>query len=359
MAIDRLIGEDYCLNCQGILPDEAWYCPKCGQKCTDGRISIKELFVEFVGAVLNIDSKLFRTLRWLFVPGRLTTEYFIGKRKSYVHPLRLFLVTGVIFFSMVSCITSKYADNRLAKASDSLVKEGAYQNKFLGNLDVATKKVADNFNQDENVRIALDSLMAQMKNDKSDSIEITNWNMVNWEFESQKINVSKLDIINLNNDDLLVKYGITNAFGKFFLTQNIRVMTKLDQLVASAISQFIWTFLFMMVLLGFLLKFLYLRRKIFYVEHLIFSFHFHAFIFLVSSIFLIIFIVIPNFAFANFVWLNLVFVVGLIYLFVSMKRVYKQGWMKTFAKFVVLNFSYLFLFTIALAFSALITVALL
>ncbi|MCB0617733.1 MAG: DUF3667 domain-containing protein, partial [Saprospiraceae bacterium] len=78
------------------------YCRQCGQRYSDGRVTFGELIREFVDAVFNFDSKIFRTLAALLVPGKLTREYFQGRHRTYLHPIRIFLVLTVLFMAMVA-----------------------------------------------------------------------------------------------------------------------------------------------------------------------------------------------------------------------------------------------------------------
>ena len=49
----------------------------------------------------HVDSRLWRTLvALLFLPGRLTTEYFADRRERYLPPLRLYLIISVVFFAI-------------------------------------------------------------------------------------------------------------------------------------------------------------------------------------------------------------------------------------------------------------------
>ena len=355
MAKDRLIGEEYCRNCEGLLPEQAWYCPHCGQKCTDGRISIKELLDEFFEAIFNVDSRFFLTLRALFFPGLLTNRYFVGKRKSYVHPLRLFLVNGVIFFTLASLVTSKFVDRNLAEASDSIFKDDAYKLQLINQLDTLKGPIIAASSAPAEVAVAFDSLFAKVS-EAEDSFTILYFEYAgDWQLEQEEIELAKVDALELNEQDLAKKYGITSYIGRTSLQQSLRIITQLDQVVSSAIGQLIWSFLLMMIILGFCLKLLYIRRGIFYVEHLVFSFHFHAFIFFLTSFFLLFAFISPALFEAHAEKLNLIFIVGLIYMLLAMKKVYKQSWGKTFVKFALLNFGYLIVFTVAIAFSLIVS----
>jgi len=85
-----------CLNCDSNFEDDFQYCPNCGQKNTDGKITFTELWAEFQDAIFNIESRTWRTLKAIFVPGKLTLEYFAGKHRRYVHPVRLLIITSVL-----------------------------------------------------------------------------------------------------------------------------------------------------------------------------------------------------------------------------------------------------------------------
>ena len=54
------------------------------------------MFGEVINNVFGYDSKIWATLNHLFVPGRLAHLYQEGKRKSLLHPVRLFLFLFVV-----------------------------------------------------------------------------------------------------------------------------------------------------------------------------------------------------------------------------------------------------------------------
>jgi hypothetical protein len=91
-----------CQNCNTKNESPFKYCSICGQKNTDGKITFSELWVEFQDAVLNIESRTWRTIKHLFKPGKLTLEYFSGKHRQYVHPLRLLIVSSVLVIIAMS-----------------------------------------------------------------------------------------------------------------------------------------------------------------------------------------------------------------------------------------------------------------
>lgn len=88
---------------------------------------------------------------------------------------------------------------------------------------------------------------------------------------------------------------------------------------------------------GLFLSVLYLGMRKYYVEHLIFSLHYYSFDFFCKSIFALLFLVAGLIGFKLPVLvLNLFYPVALAYLVIALRRVYKESWVKTGLKAVVL-----------------------
>ncbi len=86
-----------CLNCGTRLRGQ--YCGSCGQRARSRLISLWELLSEAFGDLLEFDSRLWRTLIPLLIrPGQLTRDYLEGRRARYMPPFRMYLVLSVIFF---------------------------------------------------------------------------------------------------------------------------------------------------------------------------------------------------------------------------------------------------------------------
>src|SRR6266704_1941709 len=76
------------------------YCSHCGEKRRQGHdFSLRHVFAEAMEGFFHLDSKIFLSLRMLVLhPGRLTSEFFLGRKKPYMPPLQLFFVCNLIFF---------------------------------------------------------------------------------------------------------------------------------------------------------------------------------------------------------------------------------------------------------------------
>ena len=95
-----------CGNCHSALGN-AEQCSNCGQKNTDGRITVREFFSVAINTVFNLESKFFQTIRDIVKPGKLATEWFTGRHKPYFHPIRLFIVTALLLIAVLSLFVTE------------------------------------------------------------------------------------------------------------------------------------------------------------------------------------------------------------------------------------------------------------
>src|SRR6185436_8051179 len=93
--------EDYCPNCEALLHGP--YCSACGQgQPRPDEYSTLGFLVDAVTEIFSVDGKTFRTARQLlFHPGRLTLDYYQGRRVQYLKPIQLFLIVNVILLIAV------------------------------------------------------------------------------------------------------------------------------------------------------------------------------------------------------------------------------------------------------------------
>src|ERR1044072_1269710 len=86
-----------CENCGAPLSGE--YCAACGQRHEPHVHSLGHFAGEAFESITHADSRLWRTLGYLLVkPGRLTREFFDGRRARFMPPFRLYLVISLLFF---------------------------------------------------------------------------------------------------------------------------------------------------------------------------------------------------------------------------------------------------------------------
>ncbi len=344
----------YCPNCYYPIEQSDHFCGQCGQKYTTGKIPIKELFREFFESVLNLDAKIFRTIGALFIPGKLTIEYFKGRHNSYFRPVRIFFVMAIIHFAIISF--SGFDGLNFNFSEDGApfdIKKDSYHAVFLEEMDTTRQRILKKFNDDTTVDRALDSLATALKGSREDSIEIGYLDFQrDFAIKGKDLTIAKKDMFELSNDELCNKYEVHGFMERLIVRQGIKLLADNASFSRYLVGQLIWMVILMMPALALVLKLLYIRRKRYFVEHLVFSFHYHAFAFLIFSI-----------AFLAIDWMAwqdqgkkselsqpafIALALTLIYLFIAMKRVYQQRFFKTFFKYSFLNFSYLIIFVVFL-----------
>src|SRR5947209_2804445 len=87
-----------CMTCGQEAHDN--FCAHCGEKRYDNHdFSLRHVLAEAAEAFFHVDSKIFRTLKTLVTaPGKLTADFFLGRRKPFMSPLQTFFVCNLIFF---------------------------------------------------------------------------------------------------------------------------------------------------------------------------------------------------------------------------------------------------------------------
>lgn len=90
-----------CKNCQATLEDT--YCANCGQRDINLERPIWGLIGDVVKETFELDGRTAVTIKTLFRhPGKLTSEFLAGRRRTYTSPLRLYLVISISFFVLVA-----------------------------------------------------------------------------------------------------------------------------------------------------------------------------------------------------------------------------------------------------------------
>ena len=325
-----------CRNCGYLMPEQANYCPSCSQRNTTGKINVFEFLKEALSNLFNIDAKFFKTLLSFAFPGRLTNEFFKGKHQSFASPIRLFFVTILSFIAVFSWIIPDYVmESDFMEIEDSKQKI-EYLNHFKdvkATLDLETKN--------EDVRAGIDSLYKKVQKElRVDTVGT----VFDGEILGDSIRIFKSDILRMTPEEIIEQKQIKGFLPQQMIKQLVRFNKEPQAFVASLLGKMTLMFLFMIPCLALLFKMLYIRGNYFYVEHLVFLFHFHAFAFLIGTIM----IVLQKYMTAMMI--ALVSSALMIYLLLSMKNVYQQGWRKTIVKFFAIQFAYLILFVICILF---------
>jgi len=334
IAVSRLAGSPACLNCGTELKGP--FCYYCGQPDKNLMRFFPALLRELLEDTFDFDSRFLRTIKpLLFKPGKLTRDYLDGRRFRYVPPLRLYIFSSIAFFFLAAMLAS----NSIQINSDS----GEDVDTVITGIQIGGEDIEDLHTKEATAEEEDNSITF---NDKP------------WDRETNPL------IIPLAPD--WVNDWVNNEIGES--PEKGRQIEKNPDLIKDKVFDvFPMTMFVLLPIVALLFKFWYLFAKKYYVEHLIFALHNHAFLFVVLLI-----IILAN-TYAGWqepseegpvttavTWINIVIGVWIpVYLLVSLKRVYQQGWWMTAAKFSCIGISYLVLLSLASAFVAVLSFVLL
>ena len=127
--------------------------------------------------------------------------------------------------------------------------------------------------------------------------------------------------------------------------------TKMGLFIATLFSNLPYMMFCCIPLFAFVLKILYIRRRVFYIDHLIYALHIHTFFY--TAIMLIVLATIGLIRFAPGAiagWLiALLWIAFVTQIFLSIRYVYRQGWFFSIFKFLFGGLVYLIVLLAALA----------
>jgi hypothetical protein len=283
--------KQFCENCGSELSGE--YCSKCGQRNVEIKLPFKDILRELIEELLSFDSRLFHSIiPFLVKPGVLTMEYISGRRAHYISPFKIYFFMSFLYF-FTTAMVEKPEEN--------------WQTQSKLNVDSSLTTARS------------DSIITLAK---KGGIKLTIW----------------------KDDSGVVerKYGHRFAAGLNKLKTN-------PQLFFDAIKDHAPQVVFLLLpVFALLLKLIYLRSKNYYIEHIVFSFYFHSYVYLI-----LLLIVLLNSTGWPFVsnYADVLFIAIPLNLYQGMKRVYRQSGGRTFIKFILLTGAYGFVL-IAAAVSA-------
>jgi len=353
-----------CLNCDGKMPRKASFCPHCGQRNNQGRVTMKELLRRFWSNFSHLDSKFVKMCWQLLIPGKVTLEYFAGRQKRYPHPVQFFFV--VMFFFLL--LFSKLSDGKgtgLNMTDDSgefnigqtTVKDGEKEI-VMENIDFF--KTIERYMLGRQLRGAYDSLPTEWQTNTTRLAIDSVVNLVNapWEkqfllvqamgndslqrggvdtiplnFVDRQIKIALNDLVALTPEQIIGKYNITRWGDRILVKQGIKSLKDTNSLMRSYTGSFGWTVLVLIAFMSLVLYLMYWRRKRYYVEHFVFLMHQNSGAFLLLTFGLLIEQCF-SFSFHPVVWIMLANWIA-IALLIAMKRFYGQQWPKTVAKWLI------------------------
>lgn len=355
IAAKRLAGSSACLNCGTELKGP--FCYYCGQPDKNMMRFFPVLLRELLEDTLDFDSRFLRTIKpLLFKPGKLTRDYLDGRRFRYVPPMRLYIFSSIACFFIAALLATDVV--HIGKEGDQATESG------VPSSQVDREKIAEALKDvDPEIRDEINRTVAEAQDDTTDQGLVIEDDKISlngkpWDRETNPLIIPLApDWINdwVNNE-----IGESPAKGRQIEENPDLIKDKMFDVLP--VTMFV-----LLPLVALLFKFWYLFAKKYYVEHLIFALHNHAFLFVILLI-----VMLTN-SYAG--WqdpdetglvtravnvLNVVIIIWIpVYLLVSLKRVYRQNWWLTLFKFSGIGISYMVLLALATSFAALLSFVLL
>lgn len=330
-----------CLNCESDFDGAFHYCPNCGQKSND-ELTLTVLFNNTISNYFSIDARFFKSfIPLIFKPGVVARRFVDGKRLQYLHPAQFYLFVSVVFFFLFSLATRQQQqglDNVLKKGFESNVNNGLGAEALpSGQSTILKEAIAQQDN------IVLDSILKKSRNKDFavlDSIPVDSFKVALFGYNAKKSTLDSLILLNAPNEDKLALFGITENTSGLTRLIGSQFLKIYEQRGGGILKTFYDTIpiamFFLLPFFALLLKMLYYKKGLF-AHHMVFSFYYFTFIFIVLG-----FMVFLNMLTEVPVWVDYLAVIAstLIYLVLALRKFYAQGVLYTLFKTVVLMFSF-------------------
>ena len=338
----------HCENCGAEL--QGHWCSQCGQPAIEYRRSFRYVVADLLNEFLNWDSKFFTTIALLiFKPWRLTNAFLAGKRVRYVNPLRLYLLASILFFFAVNYATKglKFEPGKL-EPKDRAELEAELKNEDLP--PAAREKLA------ALLRESSPSPASEPSTNTPSPVPSGSPNASPSspapENDTHKKQYGKIGERPFAVFDADAK--TSTPFERWIEARAKEKMgehgTKMGLFISTLLSNLPYMMLCCIPLFAFVLKVLYIRRGIFYIDHLIYALHIHTFAY--TGIMLIVLATIglnrvaPG-PIAGWI-IALLWITFVVQIFLSIRRVYRQGWFISIFKFLFGGFVYFIVLVAAL-----------
>ncbi len=383
-----------CMNCGN--PARGEYCPSCGQRKVDVRVSVRALIMDVLEDQFILDKRLPRTLGNLFFrPGRLTVEHINGRIVRYIHPFRLYLVSSLVFFLVLSFLSLQLVrralDDDEAAAVVATTDRAAELDASIAELEESLSDTTLTGEARATLQTEIDELTSRRQALRADSLAAAVASLdsaiialdraladsatpgtVRGALEVNRSTLQRRRDVAVTQQQGLAEAGDTvvadtdsrdtdqpvlrAVFGwdENPPTVNPPGPPAVDSALANQIRRLgdmtprqaaetitatffdyvpIMMFVLLPVFAG-VLKLLYIRRRRYYAEHFVFLLHVHSFVFFLLTIMLLL-------RGRTGQWVEPVLGFWLIaYIYIAMMRVYGQGWIKTFVKYWTLGWMY-------------------
>ncbi|HVF70267.1 MAG TPA: DUF3667 domain-containing protein [Chthoniobacterales bacterium] len=400
----------HCENCGAQLAGE--FCAQCGQHAIDYRRSILRVLWDAADSFLNWDTKFLHTLNQLLIrPWQLTNNFNAGRRARYVHPLRLYLIASIVFFllaraidwdsegpiqltaqdrtELVTSLTKmiepdspltpeqraqvELARVKLAAAEGALTKEERVELKNAMRTYIKSN-VRKQLSAEERAKMA--TMMTRIPRMKEQTVpEVTPPAVPPTSHPSvappspdhapvPPVPIMPTPKVKAPFHISVGPEGETKPPFALWLEKQLKAKIGEDgskaQLFLDTLRSNIPAMMLCCIpLFAFVLKMLYIRQRRFYVEHLVYALHVHTFLYVAVIIASVAVMGANRTMPAVAGWISgLMTIAIIVQIFLSIRRVYGQGWFMSLTKFLFGGLIYFVILVFAVTATAFVTLLL-
>ncbi len=359
------------MNCGALVTGR--FCQVCGQENVETKETFWHLVIHFFNDITHYDGKFFSTIRLLLLkPGMLTAEYVRGRRTAYLHPIRMYVFTSAFFFLLYfSFFSSKEEEGGVKRelvsqennykrlqemrpiAPDSIVAEaiGRAMQKTVARMEVlddSVRKQEERQNKLKEAAKAVESsfeplfLQAvdsanQKKKDTAKEKKVS-YDILNFEFYQDAATYLSIqeELPKGKQDGLIARtlYIEVLKLNEKYAKEGSDVFEKIKDKFKHSFP----TILFISLpVFAWLLKMLYIRKKLYYASHGIFAIHAYCGIFLLMLLYYTLDAINGKLDWWIFSWLEFFLGIYVLYfVYKAMRNFYGQGRLKTLLKYMML-----------------------
>ena len=308
------------------------YCPQCGQSVKEVDRPFSIIFYDFLGNVFAFDTRFWKSLLNLIIrPGYLTKEFFAGRRVRYAPPIRFYIFASFILFLLLQIYTTQGLNDVLNHS----LKEG----EMIFGGDSALVAAKDSISVDLKEDFDAEVIREFSEDDSSNLI------LTSIDFKSVKNEPDlRASLNNLAFQLEALHEKETDPEKRAKLINYIRLCRSPEQALVRGLKYMSWAFFLLLPVFAVILWLFYYRRNQYYIRHLIFSIHFHSYVFIVFIILTLLGMVFES----VWGWIILTLLASIpVYLIISLKKFYGQGILKVVLKFLGISVIYNLIFLIA------------
>lgn len=287
---ENLPLQNTCKNCSTTFSGK--FCPQCGQSIKEFERPLRLLLIDFAGNLIAFDTRLWRSLSHVLLrPGKMESEYLLGRRIRYMPPFRLYIFMSFVFFLLLTTATNiSIRKNNGQNKADLSLQTGRI---FFGS-EVPADHPAKQFH---------DSIVRQVKAPAP-------------VISSEK---KKTNTFNIKTAEII--QNPQYFLGRFF-------------------KYFSWALFILMPIYGFLLWMMFGKARKYFLSHFLLSVNQHVVLFTLLILLLSISLILPQKTASPESWLMLLFPV---YVVAGARRVYSLPWIQLILRLSLALYLYFFI----------------